>query len=202
MITAHIGKYIFGVAQDIFKPLPVELGKGSSSNSRQGATPSHSSVADTIAKTLKQSRRIITRMVRRVQDESSRCTHIFLYIWSTKNCHLPRYFRRPRLDMHQVVFLMKGKCLRACQRHTKLQRRSPILLITFIRKNGDGVALKTIEKYHGCNGKISHKIEQHNKEDSCKMILLSSDKRHGEVTIEESRDQKALHNINSLQSFA
>ncbi|KAM1561244.1 hypothetical protein ACFX1Z_004393 [Malus domestica] len=50
--------------------------------------------------------------------------------------------------------------------------------------------------------KSTTKLEQHGKEGSYKTVIPSSGKRHDEVTIEESCDQKALHSINSLQFFA
>ena len=84
-------------------------------------------------------------MVRRIQDKNPRRTCILLLIWSTKIYHLPRYLGRPRLHMHRFVFRRKNKHLRASQRHTKLQRHSPILRITFLCKNGDGIALKALE---------------------------------------------------------
>ncbi|KAM2692949.1 hypothetical protein EV2_007177 [Malus domestica] len=106
---------------------------------------------DAIAKKLKRSRWIVTNLVRRIQDKNPRCTCLILRIWSAKICHLPRYFRIPQLDMHRVIFCKKNKRLRASQRCTKLQRHSLILLIAFLRKNSDGIALKALEKYHGCN---------------------------------------------------
>ncbi|KAM1849384.1 hypothetical protein ACFX14_013425 [Malus domestica] len=157
MIKACVGKYIFGAAQDMFKPFPIKLNEGGSSNSRQGAIPSYSSTTDTITKKLRLNQRVGTIMVRRVQDKNPRFAHRRLCSWSNGVYHLSRYLRRPRLNMHGVVFYGKNKRLGASQWRIKLQCRSTILRIAFLRKNGDGVIFKALEKHHDCNGKVSHK---------------------------------------------
>ncbi|KAM1677436.1 hypothetical protein ACFXTN_034256 [Malus domestica] len=157
MIKACIGKYIFGAAQDIFKPFPIKLNEGGSSSSRQGAIPSYSSAMDTITKKLRLNQRVGTIMVQRVQDKNPRSAHLPLCSWSNGVYKLPRYLRRPRLNMHGVVFYGKNKCLRASQWRIKLQCRSTILWIAFLRKNGDGVVFKALKKHNDCNRKVSHK---------------------------------------------
>ncbi|KAM1845274.1 hypothetical protein ACFX13_019594 [Malus domestica] len=107
--------------------------------------------------------------------------------------------------MHGVVLCGKSKRLRTSKWCIKLQRCSLVLRITFLRKNGDGAALKALEKYHDLKKKkkkSATKLEQHGKEGSYKIVFLSGGKRYDEVTFEESNDQKVLHSINSLQSFA
>ncbi|KAM1282570.1 hypothetical protein ACFX2H_022914 [Malus domestica] len=74
------------------------------------------------------------------------CTPFSLYL--VEQCLPPPKIRRPRLNMHGVVFCEKSKRLRTSQWRVKLQRCSLILRIAFLRKNGDGVVLKTFEKYH------------------------------------------------------
>ncbi|KAM1524976.1 hypothetical protein ACFX10_009509 [Malus domestica] len=105
--------------------------------------------------------------------------------------------------MHGVIFCGKSKRLRTSKWLVKLQHRSSVLRIVCFRKNGDGAALKALKKYLDLEkNKSATKLEQHGKEGSYKTILPSGSKRHINVTIEESCDQKALHSINSLQSLA
>ncbi|KAM1282117.1 hypothetical protein ACFX2H_022518 [Malus domestica] len=201
MIKAHVGKYIFEAAQDIFKPLLVKLRKGGSSSSRQGTTPSHSSVANTIAKKLKQSRRIVTRMVQRAQDENSRCTYILLCIWSTRNYHLQDTLEDHDLICIEFSFAGRVSALEPVNGSQNfnvvpLSCESPPfarMVMVFL--------LKHLKNTMAAMKRSATKFERHNKEDSYKTIPPSSSKRH-EVTTEESRDQEALHSINSLQSFA
>ncbi|KAM1636898.1 hypothetical protein ACFX2K_014913 [Malus domestica] len=145
---------------------------------------------------------IVTSMVRRIQDKNPRDARLLLRIWLNRIYHLPRYFERPRLDMHGVIFYGKGKRLRTSQWFVKLQRRSSILRIVCLRKNGDGAALKSLKNTMTSEKKSAIKLKQHGKEGSYKTVYPSGGKKHINVTTEESCDQKALHNINLLQSLA
>ncbi|KAM2187956.1 hypothetical protein ACFX1X_030175 [Malus domestica] len=154
VVKSHVSKHIFRLAQDIFKPLPIKLSKDGFSSSRQGSIPRHSSAVDMITKKLKRSPMIITSMVLRIQDKNPRCARLLLRIWLNRVYHLPRYSRRPRLNMHGiVVFCRKSKCLGTSQWCIKLQRRSLILRIAFLCKNGADVALKALKQYHDCKKK-------------------------------------------------
>ena len=112
---------------------------------------------------------MVTSMVQMIQNKNPQCARLFLRNWLNSVYHLPRYFRRPRLNMHGVIFRGKSKRFRTSQWLVKLQRRSSVLRISCLRKNGDGVVPKTFEKYH--DPKSATKLEQHDKDGSYRMVL-------------------------------
>ncbi|KAM1940936.1 hypothetical protein ACFX13_028578 [Malus domestica] len=110
--------------------------------------------------------------------------------------------------MHGVVFCGKSKRLRTSQWRIKLQRRSLVLRITFLRMNGNGVSLKTLKKYQSQDlsstanrvatgqsfkARYDSKENQNATQPCSDYATVSCTPPHDSTPPRKNCDQKALH---------